>query len=357
MKPNLALLVDGIKFIPAFRFNKGFTRLNFLHIDPTSNCNLRCKMCEARYKVDRRELPWSLYKKTVDEGKELGIKKILLASSGECLLHKDFSRMVNYAHDNNFDIELVTNLTSVKEDQFDALLKLTCLFVSIDGATKETYEKIRVGANFERTIENLKRIVENKGDTYIQVNYTIQKDNVAEIDKMFDLTASIGVDKVSFGLLHNEVDEVYDEVKLSREDLEVLKEQSKMVTKKLGGHDIQTNIDREWLEYLDKYGEVTLQGIQKHWIHEIPCYNLWFGTFINPNGIVLPCCNFYTNKYALGDLKTQSLKEIWHSKRYNELRRRFKGRKPRFCEGCPGDHRNFHKLLLKVPFHKFFLDI
>ncbi len=344
--------IDGIKFIPSFRFNKGYTRLNYLHLDVTSKCNLKCKMCEWRYKVSRREMPWNIYKKAIDEGRKIGLRKIIIAATGESMTHRDFPKMIDYASKNHLDIELVTNLTLLNERSLKSILNVKRLAVSIDGATKETYEKIRVGANFERTLRNLKLILEKKGDMHININYVVQKDNFREIDRMADLLGSLGgIDKITFKFSHNELDEIYDKIKLSDEDLNEFKEKIKVAAEKLKEYNIKSNlsIDGECQEdYLGSY---------KPWIHQIPCYNLWFGAFINPEGLVFPCCDFYKDKDALGDLKTQSLKEIWNSQEYNVLRRRFKGRKPKICEGCPGDNRHYHRILLKIPLHKFLLDI
>lgn len=345
IKFGRSLIWDGIRFIPAFRLNKGYTRLNYLHLDVTSKCNLKCKMCEWRYKVGRREMPWEIYKKAIDEGKKLGLKKIVIAATGESLMHPHFPNLINYALDHKLDIELVTNLT-ITDKHLDAILKVKKLVVSLDGATKETYEKIRVGANFERTINNFRYILKNKKDTYVQINYVIQKDNFLEVDKMADLLAELGgINEVSFKFPNNEMKEVYESTKLSGEDIKIAELKLKIATEKLKKRNIKTNLDSAPFEF------------SKTWIHEIPCYNLWFGAFVNPDGLVMPCCDFYRDKDSLGDLKVKSMKEIWNSKKYNEIRRRFKGRKPKICEGCPGDNRRYHNLLLKIPFHKFLLGI
>lgn len=54
------------------------------------------------------------------------------------------------------------------------------------------------------------------------------------------------------------------------------------------------------------------------------------------DGVVVLCCRDYEAEVVLGDLKRQTIDEVWNSKRYVELRRLFnQGRKPeRICKTC-----------------------
>jgi radical SAM protein with 4Fe4S-binding SPASM domain len=58
------------------------------------------------------------------------------------------------------------------------------------------------------------------------------------------------------------------------------------------------------------------------------CSEPWVGCTILADGTVVPCCNDYAAKLQLGDLKTQSLREIWNGPQMTQLRRRFTGEKP-----------------------------
>ena len=54
---------------------------------------------------------------------------------------------------------VVESLTNIKENELEALVKnnIGKVVLSLDGATKETYDKIRVGADFNKVIENVKK--------------------------------------------------------------------------------------------------------------------------------------------------------------------------------------------------------
>lgn len=353
MKLKPGLIIDAAKLAPSLRFNKGYTRLDYLHLDITSKCNLRCRMCEWRYKVEQKEMPFELYKKAIDEGIKLGLRKVVIAATGESLVHRDFPEMIAYAHDRGLEIELVTSLSLMSEKIMDAILKINSLVVSFDGATKETYEKIRVGARFEKTLANLKKIAENKKDMSIQINYVIQKDNFKEVDGIVELMKDF-VSRISYKFTHDTIGNNIP-LQLDSREMEECVERLQRAFKKLKDYNMAGNMNVDTM-YL-KNPENLYSSLYKPWIHDIPCYNLWLGTFVNPDGLVFPCCDFYKEEDALGDLRKQSLEEIWNSRRFNEARKRFRGWKPKVCEGCPGDNMALHRMLMKVPMHRVLFNI
>jgi MoaA/NifB/PqqE/SkfB family radical SAM enzyme len=75
---------------------------------------------------------------------------------------------------------------------------LTDLGVSIDGATKDTYEKLRLGGRWEKVLEGLECMAEQKhkrGFRFI-LHFVVQKDNYHEMEKIVDLGEQYGADRV-----------------------------------------------------------------------------------------------------------------------------------------------------------------
>jgi len=72
------------------------------------------------------------------------------------------------------------------------------LGVSIDGASKETYEKLRLGGKWEKIIEGLECISElkKKHDFRFILHFVVQKDNYHEMEKIIDLGEQYGADRV-----------------------------------------------------------------------------------------------------------------------------------------------------------------
>jgi radical SAM protein with 4Fe4S-binding SPASM domain len=67
--------------------------------------------------------------------------------------------------------------------------------ISIDGATRATYEAIRGGASFERVVEQARRCA--KAGLLEALNFTVMKTNYAEIPGIFELAKSIGVKQIT----------------------------------------------------------------------------------------------------------------------------------------------------------------
>jgi MoaA/NifB/PqqE/SkfB family radical SAM enzyme len=72
---------------------------------------------------------------------------------------------------------------------------LTQIGISIDGATKQTYESLRVGGIFEKIIENLKFIKEIKNFD-VHLHFVVQQKNYHEIEEIVELGLKYNVDKI-----------------------------------------------------------------------------------------------------------------------------------------------------------------
>lgn len=135
-----------------------------LDIESTSICNLKCPFCAGTYeKYSYGHIEMDLYKKIVDEGSEKGLYSIKLNFRGEPLLHPEIAELVSYAKQKGIvDVFFNTNATLLTERTARKLIDagLDRLIVSIEGYTKEIYEKNRVGGKFEKVVSNIRNFVE-----------------------------------------------------------------------------------------------------------------------------------------------------------------------------------------------------
>ena len=75
---------------------------------------------------------------------------------------------------------------------------LTTLGISIDGATADTYEKLRLGGKWDKILEALECMAEQKqkhGFRFI-LHYVVQKDNFHEMQEIIDLGEQYNADRV-----------------------------------------------------------------------------------------------------------------------------------------------------------------
>jgi len=92
------------------------------------------------------------------------------------------------------------------------------------------------------------------------------------------------------------------------------------------------------------------------------CAIPWMHLNFEPNGKVVPCCLTSHHNYFAGDLKTQSIEEIWNSDNMKSLRKQMiNGERPKICDTCWNkedvtgvsgrfyQNRDFPEVLKKIP--------
>ncbi len=90
------------------------------------------------------------------------------------------------------------------------------LGLSIDGCTKETFESIRIGGNFDKFIANAKAIVAIREETgnpkYLTFCFTAMTTNIAELPGVVDLAADLGVPNVYAQPMEMDPPEIFERV-------------------------------------------------------------------------------------------------------------------------------------------------
>lgn len=166
-----------------------------LQIEPTNACNLRCVHCHHHKPAEgpslftrrRGLMDMEVYRKVIDE---IAPEKtaISLNVQGEPTLHRRLLDMVAYAKKRGLEVSLLTNATRLTEELAGALidLRLDRIVFSFDAVDKEIYEAIRVNAKFEPTLLNVLRFVQRNHEcghpTHICASMVAQQRNLHHID-------------------------------------------------------------------------------------------------------------------------------------------------------------------------------
>jgi MoaA/NifB/PqqE/SkfB family radical SAM enzyme len=302
---------------------------SYIEIEVTTRCNLKCIICEHTYWDEpNRDMTFDEFKSIVDQFPRL--KWIGLTGIGESFINKDFMEMLRYVKSKNVFVELYDTFFFIDRGVAEGLIdmRLDMLFASIDAATKETYEKIRVGSNFDRVIDNVRTLIELKklkGSAYPQIafHYIVNKENLRDLPQYMDLVHSIV-----------QGEEVTIQVTRMLHEFEAIKGLFVEVPS-----DIVNEVERKAEEF----------GISVRWNEDVPqikppiskCIE-WTMPFIFVTGHVIPCCSGneaghrdFQKRTALGNVFEQSFKEIWSGERYKLLRRMIrKGEVPLPCRNC-----------------------
>ena len=163
-----------------------------LWIKASGSCNLRCVGCGYR-KGER--FP------TLDEIKlmlasEDPITEISLTGVGEALLNPQFGEIVSLCREMHSSAKLWVILNGMVPlaGRKEALSRLDSIGLSIDGATKETYESIRRGAKFETFLANAQEIAVL--GPRVGFSFVAASTNLHELSGVIRLAAQLGIPEV-----------------------------------------------------------------------------------------------------------------------------------------------------------------
>lgn len=271
---------------------------SILAIESTNQCNLDCIMCPRKFMTRKIGfMDFSLFKKIINEGKDY-TDFVWLNLFGEPLLHPQIIEMINYCCQAGIKPGISTNATVLNCEMSEKLLNsgLHRIILSLDGATKETYEKIRKNANFETVLANVKYFLdlkEKKGKKrpFTTIQVIKMNETLEELNDFFQ--------------------------KWNPYKVEVL-------AKKFdtwGGTIKEMKPENQKDDYRGR---------------PYPCKWFWYYLVITWDGKVLPCCRDYDEKLILGDIKEKSLLEIWNNEPILKQRRQqIDGDFPKLCKDCP----------------------
>lgn len=300
---------------------------SMLEIEPTTRCNHRCTMCEHTYWNEPGvDMKFEQFKSIVDQFSNL--KWIGLTGIGASFVNKDFARMFQYLKQTSKPVIEIIDTFYMIDEKISTLLvesDIEVCWMSICGATKNTYESIMVGSDFERVVNNMKTLIEvkkRKGSRHplISFHYIVQRENVEQIVPFIKLVHSLGgeVYEILFTILLHQYQEAKNLFTYIPED--ILNDAHR--TAKECGINISYN------------PRLNAPPIQH-------CVN-WTMPFIFATGHVIPCCvgneannREFQKKTALGNVFEQSFKDIWFGEKYVEFRRKIRnGEVPAQCVGC-----------------------
>ena len=143
-----------------------------LRIDITAFCNAKCPFCPRVEMPEARasgKMPLNKFISIIKEAKDFGIKTIKLYITSEPLLHPDFSKFIEVAHDYNMEVHISTNL-SVLQHRLKDLKNIKRLQLSIEGWDKESYEKYRFPLKYKTARDNFELNQSSKKSIFLLLN-------------------------------------------------------------------------------------------------------------------------------------------------------------------------------------------
>lgn len=305
------------------------SQILYAQIEPTTACNLRCVACDVAFTPKERIRQMTLSQFQAILGRLPFLQKVSLVGVGETLLNPNVGEMVRYAKARGIRIGFATNGTFLNADRPAQLIEagVDWLNVSMDGATKATFERIRVGANFEQVVENIRnlmRVVGRRKRPEVSVWFVARQDNLGELPALVRLVRTLGVRTLCVQGLHfwgkTGWRSAWERQQPSADLIETRQklQEAQAVAKAVG-------VRFEYVNISDGAAERS-------------CNWPWRACYITVEGFVTPCCVHGTDPNVLnfGNLLEQSFADIWNGERYREFRRQLKSPSPHsICVDCP----------------------
>jgi len=308
LKQNIGSLI--LPYLPWWLCDFGFSKK--VIIEPTNACNLRCLMCPTpKMKRARGFLSLENFEKIIDDIPSL--KSVSMNFAGEPLLNKDIFKMVKYAEAKDIKVLISTN-TVFLDKYIDEVLSsgLSNLIVCLDGATKESHERYRIGSNFESIKRNIEKLCiekkkRNLKKPLINLQFLVMKYNEAEIPAIISFAKILDIDKVdlksiSLGTHHD----VNKKIELGKKFLP----------------------SEKFSRYVWKQGKPVLKYKPKlcQWVRQAVI--LW-------NGDVACCCYDFEGQLIVGNIfKDGGFKKIWNSSKYKKYRKKILRKEFDLCKNC-----------------------
>lgn len=259
----------------------------YFELETYRGCNARCTMCTV-YEWENSDQAMSddLFDKVVSEMRPYSswIERATLSRDGEPMMDKSLADRVRKLKDAGIKyVTFSTNGSALTERNAHKLLDagLDNIRFSTDGITKETFEKIRVRLNYDQVMKNFLRFVDlrnTKGAaTTIDVRMVLQEANQHEEEQW-----------------------------------------RKFWTGKIGPQDhVYSKPMHNWGNQLGSYERHNEDGNYSG----RPCISPWSTMAIHADGQVGLCGCDYNTVVPMGNLKNQTIVEIWRSQRYEAARR------------------------------------
>jgi radical SAM protein with 4Fe4S-binding SPASM domain len=354
-----------------------------LEMDVTTQCNIRCIMCylsDPRFsKIRRVDISVEDFERIAEQVFPL-CYSVSLSMSTEPLLHKNIGWFVATAKQ-QYGVEVVhmyTNGLLLHQQLIDHFIEaaLDRINVSIDGATKPTYERIRRGASFDKLIANIQALNRAKGRLgspcpVISFGFVMMRSNIEELPLLIQLAHDLQVREVDciHVTLHDGFSAAAESLDKHKALCNRMMDEARTLAGKYhivltlpepfdeactGGPLIQisasllnrsaetqvlaTPVPPEPIPsdpvLLEDHNRVFMEHLDVD--EEILCCPFpWHFIGIDPYGNVFPCGWWYHDG-PLGNIRKQSLEEIWNNDLYRALRAEHLGRRLRHnCQTCP----------------------
>ncbi len=292
-----------------------------LFIEVTGLCNLHCTICHRSY--IKEELSAMTLNTFVEVAKIFPfVESVSLMGIGEPLTNKRILTMVSMCKSHGLSVGFNSNGVLLTSNLIRGLISsgLDNFVFSVDGATKETYERIRVGSDFDRVIDNIVAFFEMKEklgrkNPTLGLEFVVTTRNIHELLPYINLAKNTGIGRIVVS--------------------HVITFSAKQKGETLYNH-IDPTYQKLWDDAMSKARNLGIHLVlpQLQPLENSKCrFKPWENFFVSWKGDIKPCCTylhplplFYDGKEVkvpvvnLGNVHKENILKLWYSSNYSKFR-------------------------------------
>lgn len=321
---------------------------DYVQIEPVGQCNLRCTMCPIPFRQDGPPygppafMEWTMFTRILDEFENL--KHLHLQGLGEPMMHPRSFDMVEYSANKGIQVTTNSNFTLLNVQRADRLVTggLDILHISVDAATPELYERIRVRSHWERLMQSFELLfaAQARHQTsmpHLHLVMVIMGQNLHELPGLVRRAhdwqmEEIWVQHLAHDFKEASLPERYapmrqfvDEQTLLNEDLERIQlyfGQAEAVAHELG---IRLRLPTPRARTIPP----GTPGRER-------CSWPLTGAYISYQGLAMPCCMVATpDRINFGNMGKGGATAVWNNSAFQNFRRQLEaGPPPEICASC-----------------------
>lgn len=272
-----------------------------VYIETTNLCNAECVMCpHTRLSRNQGVMSESVFKKIIADCEAMNLNgtQLFLHKEGEPLLDLNIAQRIRYTKiklGNGNVVGINTNAMLLTKEKSEEIIEsgLDTIYISLDGICKESYEKIRVNLNYDIVVQNIRKFFEVKSKKKSSIKVIMQMlitDDIRNNAKEFKRVWGEFPCEFYIKRMHSYLD---------------------------GGHSSLT------CNLLDAQVKV--------------CNDPFEILVVYKDGNIGLCCWDYNNEYCIGNVKTDSLFNIYNNKKATVMRKSqkdFLGKEIVPCNRC-----------------------
>lgn len=310
------------------------SELQFVYIELTVKCNLRCHFCDNDMRNLYKDMPPERFEEIIDQlkpGTRIGLHGL-----GEPTLHKGLLQMIGWAKERGLYVYFNSNHTVTSEEQMRGFVDLGLdeLRISMSAGSRESYQAYSAKDLFNNLVERTYKMVKIRGNATkprLRIVFVLTEHSYKEFPEVLRIAEHSGVDELQVQSFLNWGKALPSAVPGGLKDIAVRDHDLVMARQTI----VQAARTARRVRVILPF------PLEDHIPDETPgaagqCQWPFNAIWITADGHATPCCNIHDHRQMdLGNVFEQPLEYVWLADKYTQFRADYQRNDVTICQSCP----------------------